>query len=333
LSNDILKIRKPVFPENECHSNCIVPFEERPCIRKPIKPDNVGNIDLYSKGLIHTSLEIGKAIAARGRLTMKAAGTCMYPNVRQGDYLLIAPASADELTAGDIAICRKPSYMFAHRVVDKGRDEEGRPYIITRADRNQTGNDGKTYDENLLGRVARIERKGELVPIASQEYSLAERLFHEAVLNIKLFMNELKFGLAGTVQDMCLYKSLGRIWWMFATGHAEYSVHIPLNPGNSRLFEKKIRIDDFDGEYIQLQGGKHIDIWKLVMSLKGQIHPAASLKLIRSPEGCVKAGWWVDDMQIRLRYRGTSIEKALIEKVEGILKNYGMNLFRRREKT
>jgi len=329
LQNLLFKSKINALPELKCRLNCRVPFNKRPCEKKPDNPEMPGNITASGEGLIHKSLEIGRAMAAKGRLSLKASGTCMYPNVRQGDFLFIAPVSASEFKVGDIAVCRKPAYLFAHRVIATGTDDNGKSYIVTCSDRNKGGSDGRTYDENILGRVNKIERKSKAVSLARQEYLLPVEIFHESVLKMHLFLNRLKIlitRLDGCIHASRPYRLAGRLWWRFAGCNAEYSIHVPLHPENAGSFEKKIRIEDFDEKYLLPGGVEAIDLWKIVITLNGQKTPAASLAVARSPEGCVTAGWWADDMHVRLRYRGTGIEDALIEKAICTIKNCGLNM-------
>lgn len=52
--------------------------------------------------------------------------------------------------------------------------------------------------------------------------------------------------------------------------------------------------------------------------------------MLRPPE-CPFAGWWVDDLQVRVRYRGVGFAEDLINKAEKILARSGMTLQRSRE--
>ena len=104
---------------------------------------------LYTGSLVLASLEVGKALADRGRTTFRAQGTCMYPTVRPGDVLHIESRTVDEVAVGDIAVCRRPGYLFSHRTIGKGV-HNGRPYIVTRPDRVRRGDDGPTFDQDVL---------------------------------------------------------------------------------------------------------------------------------------------------------------------------------------
>ena len=126
--------------------------------------------------LVAASLEIGKALADSDRVTFRAQGTCMYPCVRPGDVLRIESRAAEEVAIGDIAVCRRPGYLFGHRTIDKGV-EDGRRYIVTRPDRSSSGSDGPTYGEDVLGIVTAIERKGKRVEPRRRRYPWPVRLY------------------------------------------------------------------------------------------------------------------------------------------------------------
>jgi hypothetical protein len=253
----------------------------------------------------------------------------MYPNVRHGDELVIEPANATEMNIGDIAICRKPAYLFAHRVIDKGVEDGGRPHIVTRADRNRVGSDGKTYDENLLGRVARIERNGMQVSILPEKHPLPVHLFHEARLSFTNLSWRAKARLRELllpVQSLPAYRLFGNIWWRLSVGRAEYSIRIPLHPERKTTFFKKIEIGEFGRSYLDPEGASPVDLFMLDLKFKGGRHPACTLTLTRSPDGCIKKGWWADS-EVRFRYRGTGIEDAMIEKAAGIIGKYGQAIY------
>jgi hypothetical protein len=311
-----------------CSKDCTVPVNKRPCCKRPEKNGRNGNISPFGGSLVHKSLKIGKVMAAKGRLTLKASGTCMYPNIRHGDALLIEPANVEEINIGNIAICRKPAYLFAHRVVAKG-DDDGRLYIITRADRNKTFADDKTYDESLLGRVNKIERKGKQVSIEPRRYSLPILMFYEWFLLFITSFWRLKAGLPAfvkPVQVSSVYGFMGKIWWGINERRVVYSIRIPLHPGQNNTFFKRLDISEFNRAYLDSTGENPAEVFILDLKFKGSKKSAASLALLRSPEECVMKGWWLHDRFIRIRYRGTGLENALFQRTEKILSEYAHNI-------
>jgi ribosomal protein S18 acetylase RimI-like enzyme len=54
--------------------------------------------------------------------------------------------------------------------------------------------------------------------------------------------------------------------------------------------------------------------------------PAASATINWHPEGCPHgAGWCIDEMQVRVRYRGVGLDEALIRQAQAILARNGMS--------
>ena len=96
------------------------------------------------RGLSVASLEIGRVLADRDGVTFRAQGTCMYPTIRQGDVLRIRSCAASQVTVGEIAVCRTPEFLFSHRVIATG-ERDGRPFVVTRSDRNLGEGDGPTW--------------------------------------------------------------------------------------------------------------------------------------------------------------------------------------------
>ena len=132
----------------------------------------------FSKfSLVLASLDIGRVLADRDGVTFRAQGTRMYPTVRPGDVLRIRSRLAADVVVGDIAVCRAPDFLFSHRVIDKGL-RDGRPFVVTRADRSHEGSDAPTFDENLLGVVIGIERHGKRVPVQPAEHPWLVRRYH-----------------------------------------------------------------------------------------------------------------------------------------------------------
>jgi signal peptidase I len=79
-----------------------------------------------------------------------------------GDLIIVQGASIDQIHAapvnGDIIVYRRPnvgdtSYtLIVHRAVEKGKDRNGLPYVITKGDANP-GSDAPVYAGDIVGKV------------------------------------------------------------------------------------------------------------------------------------------------------------------------------------
>ena len=164
------------------------------------------------------SLDIGRALAERDTITFRAQGTCMYPTVRSGDVFRIQPSPVGDVAVGDIAVCCGQGYLFGHRVIGKG-EKLGRAYIITRPDRSRQGNDGPTFDENLLGIVREIKRKGKPVPLQPTAHPWIIRRCHKVLLSTIEARQRLRFWLTERLRrtDAGLFRRAFTRTWLTAT--------------------------------------------------------------------------------------------------------------------
>jgi len=100
-------------------------------------------------------LGLAQAVFAKGMpLRFKTKGFSMLPFIKDGDTITIAPVSGGMPGLGDVAAFVAPDNgrLVVHRVVGKGK--EG---FLLRGD-NATQTDGRVPEENILGRVVRVER-------------------------------------------------------------------------------------------------------------------------------------------------------------------------------
>ena len=169
-----------------------------------------GSPPLSRVSLAVAALDIGRVLADRDGVTFRAQGTCMYPAVRAGDVLRIRSCPADEVAVGDIAVCRTPDYLFGHRVVATGVSD-GRAYVITRPDRSIQGEDAPTYDEDLLGVVVDIRRRGSSVPLEPKAAPRLQHWYHRtrlALIETAVSGRRRLVGKAARIQDQPAYRSL-----------------------------------------------------------------------------------------------------------------------------
>jgi len=99
-----------------------------------------------------------QAVISRGKhFRFKALGCSMSPSIKDGDVLTVYPMTDKAPALGDIVVYIHPQTRLAiiHRVVGKKK-----VFCFIRGD-NSYSTDGLIPDENILGVVRKIERKGQ----------------------------------------------------------------------------------------------------------------------------------------------------------------------------
>ncbi|MGA9349075.1 MAG: S24/S26 family peptidase [Anaerolineae bacterium] len=282
---------------------------------------------LAARSLVVASLEIGRVLADRGKVTFRAQGTCMFPCVQPGDVLHIESRPIEQVAVGDIAVFRRGAALFGHRAIAKGIDN-GKPYIVTRPDRTKQGGDGSTYGDDVLGVVTAIERRGARMPLHPQPLRgvAALRAAGWEWWNWEAFPRLIER--IGAVQRRAWYRRLASAWLNMARPRLSYRVRLPLNAAQSHDLYRELSPDAFDVSKSSWQG-RGVTMWMLALHLNGARPPAASVTINWHPDGCPRgAGWHVDEMQTRVRYRGAGLDDALIAQAEAILARGGMDLQR-----
>jgi len=106
-------------------------------------------------GLMRAVLEKGKPFR------FEARGTSMYPFIRDGDVVTVAPLAGQDPKPGDVAAFVQPgtSGVRVHRIVEV---EAGRYFL--KGD-NAPDADGALARDAILGLVVRLERGGRARPV------------------------------------------------------------------------------------------------------------------------------------------------------------------------
>jgi hypothetical protein len=280
-----------------------------------------------NRSLVIASLELGRVLADRGKVTFRAQGTCMFPCVQPGDVLHIESRTIDQVAVGDIAVFRRDTNLFGHRAIAKGIDN-GKPYIVTRPDRTKQGDDGPTYGDDVLGAVTAIERRGQGVPLQPQPLRgvAAPRAVGWEWWNWEA--RPRLIDLLGRVQRLALYRRAAQFWLRATRSRLSYVVRVPLRPGQAHDLYRELSPDEFNISQPTWQG-RPVTSWTLALHLNGARPPAASATINWHPPDCPRGvGWHVDEMQTRVRYRGAGVDDALIAQVEVILARSEMMLQR-----
>jgi hypothetical protein len=254
----------------------------------------------------------------------------MYPSVRPGDKLTIEARAAAQLDVGDIAVIRRKNTMLGHRVVQKGVAND-RTFVVTTPDRGVNGDDGPTYDEELLGVVTTIERKGKRLSTHQAAPAWPERIF----LTLKLYLIEfydrqaprLSKLLAG-IQKTFLYQPIIRAYFRVLKIKPRFVVQVPLKSRQSHDLVRVFTTDKFDPSQLTSEKSRAAR-FELSVVFKKESPPAARASFSHRPPQCPYPGWRLDALRVRVCYRGAGFEQALLSKAEKILAKSGMCFQRR----
>lgn len=281
----------------------------------PMDPGLEGN-------LADGSIDLGKFLAETGRVAFKASGTCMYPSLRPGDILHIAPRGAGDVQVGEIAVVRRERRFFGHRAVGKGEDAGG-PFIVTRPDRSPCGSDEPVHDPDVLGVVTDIERGGKFhkAPRASAsrlaKIAAAPSL---ALVALTQTARESAGEAALSLQELGLYRRLAAAFFAATKGRYVISVRMPLRPHLDMVLSRVVKGDAVDT--LDLRGGEGPPD-SFTISIEEQGRPAGSLSFFRRHDGCPNKGWWLSGAKVRVRYRGMGLARILFAKAGEILERSG----------
>jgi hypothetical protein len=267
------------------------------------------------RSLTVASLDIGRVLADCGGVTFRAQGTCMFPAIRRGDVLRIRSCEAEDVVVGDIAVCRRPEYLFAHRVIGTG-GHEGRAYVVTRPDRSRQAADDPTFQDDLLGVVVGIERGGLRVPVGLVTYPLMARRCHGVYLALVEARPRARRWLVGVVvrlQDRQSYRRVAGRWLSRAGPRIRFAVRTPVNATLGDAVFRELAPGEFDPS--ATWNGRSVDRWTLTASVGRGKEVAGSLDALRDLDGV----WRLQEPAVRTRYRGTGLEDLLLQRAGAIL--------------
>lgn len=103
-------------------------------------------------------LELMQAVLERGKpFRFCARGWSMAPFIQDGDVITVSPFSHSQPGTGEVVAFVRPETgsLVVHRIVARGATSS-----LLQGDNGSEFYDGKIPQENLLGRVTRVERNG-----------------------------------------------------------------------------------------------------------------------------------------------------------------------------
>src|SRR5256885_266645 len=87
----------------------------------------------------------------------------MQPWMRSKDIAVIRRISIENVRCGDVVLFRRKNHLFVHRIVEK-RGSLNAAQLLSKGDAHPMS-DGVVQEQELLGRVMRIYRKGRRIDL------------------------------------------------------------------------------------------------------------------------------------------------------------------------
>ena len=116
---------------------------------------------------------IDDALTTGALVRFRAEGSSMYPTIRDGEAITVAPVAAADVVRGDVLLCRHGTRVLAHRVVGVTTCGSER-FFALRGDA-KTSCDASVGGGGVLGRVIGVQRNGRAIALSG---SAARWRFH-----------------------------------------------------------------------------------------------------------------------------------------------------------
>ena len=106
---------------------------------------------------------VREALTAGVTVRFRAAGASMYPTIRDGETVSIAPVELADIVYGDVLLYRASGRLLAHRVVGLTASRE-RLVVHVRGDAKRAC-DAPVDGSDVVGRVIAVDRGGRVIPL------------------------------------------------------------------------------------------------------------------------------------------------------------------------
>lgn len=140
--------------------------------------------------------EVSISLLSEGKsLRIKAGGYSMFPAIRPGDIVIIAPVNnQSNLIPGDIIVFRRDSGFVLHRLTDI-RYHEKKIFFITRGD-SSVNEDKPVTADKISGVVTAIETKrGKIKPHRNKIHYRRNRLMVKSIHMFDKLIRIIRFNL------------------------------------------------------------------------------------------------------------------------------------------
>jgi signal peptidase len=107
-------------------------------------------------------------------------GFSMYPTIRDGEAVTVEPINAHKVRRGDILLYRTERRVIAHRVVGVVEGTNAKRVFTLRGD-SLSSCDAPVNQEQVLGRVVSVERKGRRIKLGGRRARIRSAISVRAV--------------------------------------------------------------------------------------------------------------------------------------------------------
>lgn len=281
--------------------------------------------DDRDRSLVVASLELGRELADRGRITFRVYGTCMLPCIWSGDMLTVVTRPVEEISEGDIVVFRRNSALFAHRVILKGV-RDGKPYVVSQPDRSEGGDDGPLFDNDILGIVGAIRRHDVDQPLDRQRLRGRDRLHAQGAEWLDTTGRPLLSKAFRRLCQQAWYREIAKRFLDIFYNERRCVVRVPLSADQTNDLYRLFPAGEFDLTQ-PLWRREPAKRWVLDVLINDDSEVAGSSLLAWHPPDCPRgSGWWVEETIIRPRYLGAGLEETLHHEAEAILTRAGLSL-------
>jgi len=270
------------------------------------------------------SVDLGRELAARGKLKFVASGMCMYPALRPGDVLSVAPRAAAKLAVGELLIFRRGARIVCHRTVEVGQ-KQGRIFVVTQQDRSSMPDNEVVWGEDVIGIVSSAERHGRRVcldvmrerPGVVRRGLLATKL---RTIECETHLRSAAITALGRLQSQPAYGDVVRGLVAKRLARVEYRVRLPLAAGRSRTLFRELSVEEaVNGGLAEVAAHPDGVHWTLAATLPPDDRPIGLVTYAGRPPECPFPGWSREGEFVRARYRGSGLEQRLIAQATRVL--------------
>lgn len=301
-------------------------YKYAPCCKEIAKPySSLVSSNISGEVCIAEVFELAKIAAENKLIKFRSHGTCMYPILRPKDILYIEPKTAEEIEVGDIAVFRKSNYLYGHRTIEKGKYADA-SYILTGSDTSRYPDSGPTFNEDILGVISAVERNGRVIDIVKKDQLLAGRKLsnlHIKWISFQKGLVKKNIDFFQYLQQMKFYRKIAMCLWSKLIAKITLSISVPLNFKMTSRFYQIVSLGKFKifGQNISGEN-EFVARWSIIANVNA--HPAGVVSVIYKPHDCPFSGWWISEMNVRIRYRSIGIEERLFKEIERIFKQAGI---------
>lgn len=264
------------------------------------------------------------AVTGKGKsFRFQAGGSSMYPFIKDGDVLTVAPVSDGRVRVGEVVAFRRlgTDRLSVHRIVGKA----GCNYLI-QGDNNYQP-DGLVPEANIIGRITNIERKGRAITFGLGP----ERAIVAFLVRAKMLPQSLRFTIkiAHPILIKLRHGRQNRIGYFLGMGISSACKNMTaslIGRIQHLSFYKKmlssigagIKIGYADEGENSGTGGlaetSQYKVWNLTARKRKNIIGFVQL-VFRNKDSHPYDGFWIHAMNVRIFYRGLGLGTELVRLV------------------